>query len=714
MFNAIMRTLYTLFLFVIMAMPLRAENKKLTLHDLIPGGKTYQSFVPQNIKQLQWFGDQLTFVKGDTLYVASPAQPQKKEILLTKSDFAQFGMKHLPYIVFPYGKESVIEFSKGDTIYVYDFKNKEIINAFNIKGKNNRDLNRAAKNIAYTVDNNLYISDSNNISKAITNDSNKGIVNGQAVHQREFGIEKGTFWSPSGKKLAFYRMDETMVPTYPLLHAATKPAQINNIKYPMAGTKSHHVTVGIYNTESGDSLFLKTGLPKEKYLTNLAWSPDESVLYITELNRGQDSLELKAYNTKNGKLVSTLIKETHDKWVEPENPILFIPNNPNQFIWQSERDGYNHLYLYNTDGQLIRPLTSGKWLVLSVLGFDEKGENVFIQSTEESPIEKHTYKVNIKTGKRTKLTQGKGMHNVALSENKRYLIDQYSNLNTPREIGMIDTKNGKRVSLLSAKNPYSDYKMPEIDLGTIKAADGKTDLHYRLIKPVDFDSTKQYPTVVYVYGGPHAQLVTDSWLGAARGWDIYMAQLGYVVFTVDNRGSANRGLEFENVIHRQLGTEEMKDQVKGIEFLSTLPYVDTNRIGVHGWSFGGFMTTNLLLTYPEIFKVGVAGGAVMDWELYEIMYGERYMDSPQENPEGYNTSNLTKRAGDLKGDLLIIHDDEDNVVLMQHALRFLDASVKAGTYPDLFIYPGHEHNVRGIDRVHLHEVITRYFEKNLK
>ncbi|MGL4780964.1 MAG: S9 family peptidase [Bacteroidales bacterium] len=709
-----MRTLYTLFLFVIMAMPSRAENKKLTLHDLIPGGKTYQSFVPQNIKQLQWFGDQLTFVKGDTLYVSSPDQPQKKTSLLTKDDFSQFGMKHLPYIVFPYGKESVIEFSKGDTIYVYDFKNKEIINVFNIKGKNNRDLNRVAKNIAYTVDNNLYISDSNNISKAITNDSNKGIVNGQAVHQREFGIEKGTFWSPSGKKLAFYRMDETMVPNYPLLHAATKPAQINNIKYPMAGTKSHHVTVGIYSTESNDTVFLKTGLPKEKYLTNISWSPDESIVYISELNRGQDSLELRAYNAKNGKLISTLIKETHDKWVEPENPILFLPKNHKEFIWQSERDGYNHLYLYNTDGQLIRPLTSGEWLVLSVLGFDEKGENVFIQSTEESPIEKHTYKVNLKTGKRTRLTQGKGMHQVSLSDNKRYLIDQYSNLNTPREIAVIDTKNGKRYSVLSAKNPFTAYNMPEIALGTIKAADGKTDLHYRLIKPVDFDSTKKYPTVVYVYGGPHAQLVTDSWLGGARGWDIYMAQLGYVVFTVDNRGSANRGLEFENVIHRQLGTEEMKDQVKGIEYLSTLPYVDTDRIGVHGWSFGGFMTTNLLLTYPEIFKVGVAGGAVMDWGLYEIMYGERYMDSPQENPEGYDKSNLTKRAGDLKGDLLIIHDDEDNVVLMQHALRFLDASVKAGTYPDLFIYPGHEHNVRGIDRVHLHEVITRYFEKNLK
>ncbi|MGL5318711.1 MAG: alpha/beta hydrolase family protein, partial [Bacteroidales bacterium] len=312
------------------------------------------------------------------------------------------------------------------------------------------------------------------------------------------------------------------------------------------------------------------------------------------------------------------------------------------------------------------------------------------------------------------LTQTNGVHHVQLSADGRYLIDNFSNSGTPRCINVVDTKTLKAKNLLSASNPFSNYKMPEMTLGTIKAADGTTDLHYRLIKPVDFDATKQYPTVVYVYGGPHAQLVTDSWLSGARGWDIYMAQLGYVVFTVDNRGSANRGHQFESIIHRQLGTEEMKDQVKGAEFLCTLPYVDKNRIGVHGWSFGGFMTTNLLLTYPDIFKTGVAGGAVTDWSLYEIMYGERYMDTPQDNPQGYKQSNLAQRAGDLKGNLLLIHDDEDNVVLMQHALRFVDACVKAGTYPDCFIYPGHEHNVRGIDRVHLHEVITRYFEKNLR
>ena len=251
------------------------------------------------------------------------------------------------------------------------------------------------------------------------------------------------------------------------------------------------------------------------------------------------------------------------------------------------------------------------------------------------------------------------------------------------------------------------------DLHVVKTADGKTDLYYRLIKPADFDPAKKYPAIVYVYGGPHAQMITNGWMNNARGWDIYMANKGYIMFSLDNRGSSNRGLEFENATFRQLGIEEGKDQVKGVEFLKSQPYVDGERIGVHGWSFGGHMTTALMLRYPEIFKVGVAGGPVIDWGYYEVMYGERYMDTPESNPEGYKECNLRNLAGQLKGHLLIIHDDHDDTCVPQHTLSFMKACVDARTYPDLFIYPCHKHNVAGRDRVHLHEKITRYFEQNL-
>lgn len=458
---------------------------------------------------------------------------------------------------------------------------------------------------------------------------------------------------------------------------------------------------------------MNTGDPTNRYFTNISWAPDGKSLYLIELNRDQNHAKLCRYNSETGELMSTLIEETHPKYVEPQQPILFLPWDHTQFIYQSQKDGYNHLYLYNTDGKLIKQLTKGEWLVQNILGFNARKKEVIIASTEVSPLQSNLYKVNVNTGKRTPLDNSKGVHNGILSASGNYIIDRYSTPDTPRKIEITNTQNKKSVSLLTAKNPYEGFVMPAIETGTIKAADGKTDLYYRLVKPADFDPNKKYPAIVYVYGGPHAQMITNSWMNDARGWDIYMANKGYIMFTLDNRGSSNRGLEFENVTFRHLGIEEGKDQVKGVDYLKSLPYIDSNRIGVHGWSFGGHMTTALMLRYPEIFKVGVAGGPVIDWKYYEIMYGERYMDTPQTNPEGYEQCDLKNLAGQLKGHLLIIHDDHDDTCVPQHTLSFMKACVDARTYPDLFIYPGHKHNVLGRDRVHLHEKITRYFEDYL-
>ena len=417
--------------------------------------------------------------------------------------------------------------------------------------------------------------------------------------------------------------------------------------------------------------------------------------------------------------------------MEPQQPILFLPWDSSKFIYQSQRDGYNHLYLMDTktrmypethsapaggtyrQGCKVKQLTQGDWLVREVLGFNEKKKEVIFTATKESPLQSNIYKVNVNNGKLTAVGNSEGVHRPLLSASGGYLIDRYSTPRIPRNIDIVSTQNSKAVNLLTATNPYEGFEMPSIEVGTIKAADGKTDLYYRLIKPAGFDPAKKYPAIVYVYGGPHAQMVTNGWMNDARGWDIYMANKGYIMFSLDNRGSSNRGLEFENTTFRQLGIEEGKDQVKGVEFLKSQPYVDGERIGVHGWSFGGHMTTALMLRYPEIFKVGVAGGPVIDWGYYEIMYGERYMDTPQSNPEGYKQTNLRNLAGNLKGHLLIIHDDHDDTCVPQHTLSFMKACVDARTYPDLFIYPTHKHNVLGRDRVHLHEKITRYFEDYL-
>ncbi|GHT46775.1 hypothetical protein AGMMS49965_24550 [Bacteroidia bacterium] len=561
------------------------------------------------------------------------------------------------------------------------------------------------------------------ILDAVDVEKNPHIVYGEAVHRNEFGITTGKFWSPKGNFLAFYRMDETMVGDYPLVAVAAREAQLKNIKYPMAGMTGHEVTIGIYSLATQKVIYLKTGEPNDHYLTNISWEPSEKFIYIAELNREQNHLQWNKYDIATGEKVQTLFEEKDERYVEPQTPLLFVGGwrvkpamtELQQFIVQSRRDGYNHLYLYNTDGTLLKQLTAGDWDVKEVVGLSKDEKTLFYVSNELTPTEFQAYKLDLTTGKKTQMTTANGVHNVALSATDKYLVDRYSNLQTPLNIDLIATANGKSERLQTVENPYekAGYTMPEITIGTLHAADGHTDLYYRLTKPQHFDPAKKYPVIIYVYGGPHSQLVTNNWLGGARGWDIYMAQKGYVVFTLDNRGTSNRGFAFESIIHRQLGKHEVADQMCGVDFLKSLPYVDANRIGVFGWSYGGFMTTNLMLRHPDVFKVGVAGGPVIDWKYYEIMYGERYMDSPDENPDGYNYANMNNLAGNLKGHFLIIHGDEDPTVVWQNSLTFLKACIDARTYPDYFVYPGHGHNMHGVDRVHLHEKITRYFENFL-
>lgn len=644
-------------------------QKQLTLEDLMPGGKTYWRYVPKNLKGVKWEGDTCVWT----------ANNKDEEYRLNPKT------------------------GKIDTLAIVtptDVKKK-------LKGEN-KDYSETGKHTAYTRKNNLFVDD-----VQVTNEP-EGVVCGQAVHRNEFGITKGTFWSPKGNLLAFYRMDESMVTDYPMVDISKRVGKLYNIKYPMAGMTSHKVTVGVYDVANNKTIYLKTGDPTDRYFTNISWSPDEKSIYLIELNRDQNHSKLCRYNASTGELEAILIEETSTKYVEPQHPITFLPWDDNKFVYQSQRDGFNHLYLYDTNGKLIKQLTSGNWLIQNILGFNTAKKDIIIMSTEISPLQSNPYRVNVKSGKRTLIGNKDGLHYDMLSKSGKYLIDQYSSPTVPRSISVIDIYSGKETNLLTAEEPFAKFNMPEITIGTIKAADGVTDLYYRLVKPVNFDANKKYPAIIYVYGGPHAQMIHNSRNYDVRGWDIYMAQKGYVMLTVDNRGSDNRGVEFEQTTFRRLGVEEMKDQLKGVEFLKSLPYVDGNRLGVHGWSFGGFMTTNLMTTYPDVFKVAVAGGPVIDWKYYEVMYGERYMDTPESNPEGYKESNLNLKAGNLKGKLLIIYGGDDPTCVPQHSLSFIRACIDAGTYPDLFTYPGQGHNMVGRDRVHLYEKITRYFDDYLK
>lgn len=710
------------------------EKKSYTLEDVIPGGNNYFNLVPKNIPGLQWWGD--VCVRTDVENIVTINVRNGKETVLVTLDEVNEALlngekpfqptqelKQLRTLMgasLPWGDQKVITFRQGNYMVWYDFGQKKISNLFRLNEKAaNLDFCKENGYVAYTVGSNLCIAHEGEKDLQINPDEKKAdpmdIVYGQAVHRNEFGIYKGTFWSPKGNCLAFYRMDQSMVTAYPQVNTTTRIATLEPDKYPMAGMTSHKVTVGVYHIQSGKTVYLQAGDPTDRYFTNISWSPDEKSIYVIELNRDQNHSQLVRYNAETGAKEAMLFEETHPKYVEPQHLIVFLPWDSNQFIYWSQRDGFHHLYLYNKEGQLIKQLTQGDWLVQDILGFNTARKEMIIASTEISPLQTNIFSLNVKTGKRTLLGQQDGTHSARLSASGTYLIDNFTSFNVPREISILPTNGKTGINLLTATDPMKEqYNLPEITLGTIKAADGKTDLYYRLIKPVNFDPNKKYPAIIYVYGGPHAQLIHNNRFYDARGWDLYMAQKGYVMLTVDSRGSDNRGLEFENCTFRQLGVEEMKDQVEGAKFLQSLPYVNADKIGVHGWSFGGFMTTNLMLTYPEIFKVGVAGGPVIDWQYYEVMYGERYMDTPQTNPEGYKNSNLKLKAGNLKGRLEVIIGGADPTCVPQHSYTFLRACIDAGTHPDFFVYPEDGHNMMGRDRVHLHEHITRYFEDHLK
>ena len=700
-------------------MTMTAQNKLFTLEDLNFGGTNYHNMQPKNL-WLTWWGDQLIQTDVEECYTID-AKTGKKTKLFTLEDINQWAgsdddkyVRHLMNATFPYPDKPIVQVGNRKAVILVDFKQQKIVWQDSIAGQTAYDWNPVSKATAYVDDYQLFVVDANGQKHQLSTDGSREIVYGQSVHRNEFGIEKGTFWSPDGQRLAFYRMDQSMVADYPQVDIFPREATYEPDKYPMAGMTSHKVTVGIYDLQSDKTIYLQAGDPTDRYFTNIAWSPDASTVYMFELNREQNDCRLVSYDATTGERKAELYRETSDKYVEPLHPIEFLPWDASKFIMQSQKDGYNHLYLFNKEGQQLKQLTSGQWVVMEVLGFNKKTKSVIIASNEKSPLQRNLYAVSIANGKRTPLDNGRGVHRGSLSDSGILLYDKYQEPTVPRCIDIMNTSKGVSSLLLKAEDPWADYLQPIFENGRIKAADGVTDLYYRMVKPHDFDATKKYPTVVYVYGGPHAHNVDASWHWASRSWETYMAQKGYIVFILDNRGSENRGRDFEQVTFHQLGQIEMLDQMKGVEYLRSLPYVDIDRLGVHGWSFGGFMTISLMLNYPDVFKVGVAGGPVIDWKWYEVMYGERYMGTPENNPEGYAKTSLIDKAKDLKGKLQIITGYNDNTVVPQHCLSFLDACVKAGTQPDFFAYPGEEHNMRGHASVHLHERITQYFEDYLK
>ena len=611
-------------------------------------------------------------------------------------------------IRFDKNNSAIYEHTNGDKVERYDIRTGELLSS---EPKQVSTLSAQSRNKAGVKGNNVVWYDGEGKEHKVTDFADKNIVCGQSVSRNEFGISGGLFPSPDNSLLAFYQKDESKVTTFPLLDITSRTGSLVEIKYPMNGMASEHVKLGVYDVATKEVIYLNvTDFDEERYLTNVSWSLDSKVIYVQVLNRAQKEMHLNAYCAKSGAFIKTILTEKNNRWIEPQNPIHFVDND--RFIYTTDnRDGYKNLYLHT--------LSKGTTKRLTVVDADvayvaHDKERVYYYSAEVSPVEQHLFSVSLRNGKVRQLTRGEGWHNCTISPDGKHFSDNYSSLNVPRVVAVGSTDGKFYREVFRAEDPSKGYNYSTIELGSVKSADGKYDNHYRLIKPLDFDENKKYPVILYVYGGPHSQMVRNSFQAQLRRWEMYMAQRGYVVFVMDNRGTLYQGAEYEKAIHRQCGKCEMEDQMAGLQWLLSHKWADKERVGVHGWSYGGFMTISLMTHYPEVFKVGVAGGPVIDWKWYEVMYGERYMETEATNPEGFAATSLIPQAKNLKGKLLICQGAIDDVVVWQHSLSFVDACVVENVPVDYFPYPRSRHNVRGKWRVHLMQKVTDYFEDYLR
>lgn len=695
----------------------QAQKRQLTIEEAINGYHLY----PNQPGQIAWLpsGEKWSYVHPDHQEILQVYQHDKTnngkvtELSLSKINrgLKKIDMDTLSRIPRIHWVDNFhFQFTLGETVFKTNYQNGNVsISHPNPGGGIDYSDNR--KRGIQITDHGFMVKDIKTGEELVTIEEDKeGIVIGKAVHRFEFGITKGVFWSPDGNKIAYYRMDESMVPEYPLYLLSDTPATAEMIRYPTAGAVSHQVDLFVLDLQTGKQVKLNVSGPKDQYLTNVSWHPNNEQVYVAVVNRDQNHMWLNAYNAQTGEHIRTLFEETNSKYVEPEHPAEFV--NQEEFVWWSERDGFNHLYLYNDKGKLLKQLTKGEWVVTDFHGMTEDGKKIYITSTAESPLERHIYCVNTRSGKMKKLTREPGTHYAYFNKQYTHFLDRMTSVDNPTSLILYSEEGSNLANLYQATNPLDTFETGGIELGSFKNPDG-VDLYYRVFKPENFDPNKKYPVIVYLYNGPHLQLVRNSWLGGANMWYHYMASKGYVVFSIDGRGSAARGFEFESAIHRQAGTFEMMDQISGVNWLRKQPWTDTDRLGIHGWSYGGFMTISLKTRHPELFKVAVAGGPVIDWKFYEVMYTERYMDSPQENAAGYDSANLMNYTQNIAPHLLVIHGAQDDVVLWQHSLLYLQKAIREGKQLDYFVYPHHPHNVRGKDRSHLYEMISEYFFDNL-
>jgi dipeptidyl-peptidase 4 len=581
--------------------------------------------------------------------------------------------------------------------------------------------------VAFVRDQNLHVYDiAKSQEKALTNDGGGPIKNGMAefVAQEEMDRNTGYWWAPDDRHIAFARVDETPVKISERFEIAADNVATFAQRYPTAGGPNVLVRLGVTDVQSGVVTWIDLGSDTDIYLARVNWLPDGKTLAIQRESRDQRRLDLLFADVETGRS-RVVLTETSKFWIDLNNELSFLTHS-REFIWASSRDGYQHLYLYDYEGHLLRQLTAGAWnvddfRVRAIKGIDEKNRLIYFAASEKSPTDRQFYSTSLDTldpHRIDRISQEDGLHSITMSSDATFYVDNFTNRTQPPQVAL-RAADGKLLKFLLENRlnsqhpdaPYlADNSLPEI--GTLIAADGQT-LYYRLFKPLRFDPTKRYPAIVDVYGGPGAQRVLDNWTGGS--FTQILTRAGYVVFQLDNRGTAFRGTAFQAPIHDKLGEIEVADQVQGARWLASLGFVDPSRIGAWGWSYGGYMTLMLMFQAPDVFRAGVSGAPVTDWTLYDTHYTERYLDRPQDNAAGYTASSVLPYAKDLKGKLLVMHGMADDNVLFLHSTKLFRRLQDLGEPFDVMVYPGAKHGlIRQHDGRHAYATIKRFFDENLR
>ena len=574
-------------------------------------------------------------------------------------------------------------------------------------------LSPDATRVAFRRNHDLYVVDvATRQELRLTRNGTPTLLNGELdwVYPEELDLGSAYWWSPDGKSIAYMQFDTSRVPLYPQSDLLKTKALAEPERYPQAGDPNSDVRIGVMPAIGGDTKWMDLGDTRDQWLlARTYWAPDSKSLYVVRLARVQNRLDFLKANIKSGAAVE-ILRETDPYWIN-HNDLFRWVNNGRQFIWGSERDGFQHLYLYSADGRESTQITKGQWEVSSIAGLDEAKSAIYYMSSEVSPTESHLYRINFDGSGKQKLTSDAGMHRISMSPACEHYFDAYSNLQQPPRTTL--NKNDGSVWTVyreADRKQMNEYEILPTEITTFKTSDNAT-LYARLIKPKGFDAAKKYPVIVTVYGGPGVQSIHNAWAGVS--WEQVMAHKGYVIWQVDNRGSRGRGHAFEAALYHKMGQRELDDQREGVKYLLSLGFADPKRIGIQGWSYGGFMTLNAMLNASDMFVAGISGAPVTNFRNYDTIYTERYMGLPAENPDGYAGTNLALKAGNLKGKLLLVDNFEDDNVLFQNMLQATEALQRNDKPFELMVYPQKSHGVGGVYRAHLNELMTSFFDRTL-